>query len=45
MLDIMSEFLAMGMSMEEVIETVTWNPAKEIHHEELGNFRPGRLPI
>ena len=40
---IMSEFLAMGMSMEETIAAVTWNPAKEIHHQELGNMSAGAI--
>jgi dihydroorotase len=42
-LEIMSEFLAMGMSMQEVIATVTWNPAREIQHEELGNLSVGTV--
>jgi dihydroorotase len=42
-LDIMSEFLAMNMSMGQVIEAVTWNPAREIHHEELGNLSVGAI--
>jgi dihydroorotase len=37
-LNIMSEFLAMGMNIQEIIQTVTWNPAREIMHEELGNL-------
>lgn len=43
MLDIMSEFLAMGMSIREIIRTVTWNPAREIRHEELGNISEGAI--
>jgi dihydroorotase len=42
-LNIMSKFLAMGMSVTDVIKTVTWNPAKEINHEELGNFSAGSI--
>jgi dihydroorotase len=38
MLDIISEFLALGMNIREVIAAVTWNPAREIKHEELGNM-------
>jgi dihydroorotase len=41
--EIMSEFLAMGMPMREIIKAVTWNPAKEIHHEELGNISAGAI--
>ncbi len=43
MLDIMSEFLALGMTIPDVIETVTWNPAREIRHEELGNISEGSI--
>ena len=42
-LDIMSEFLALGMNIHEVIGTVTWNPAREIKHEELGNITEGAI--
>jgi dihydroorotase len=31
----------MGMPMDEVILRSTWNPAKEIQHEELGNLSVG----
>ncbi|MBZ5582349.1 MAG: amidohydrolase/deacetylase family metallohydrolase [Acidobacteriia bacterium] len=41
MLNVMSKFLAMGLSMDDVILRSTWNPAREIHHEELGNLSPG----
>jgi dihydroorotase len=41
MLNVMSKFLAMGMSLEDVILRSTWNPAKEIHREELGNLSVG----
>jgi dihydroorotase len=41
MLNVMSKFLAMGMSLDDVIVRSTWNPAKEIHHEELGNLSEG----
>ena len=41
MLNVMDKFLAMGMSMEEVIARSTWNPAREIKHEELGNLSVG----
>jgi dihydroorotase len=42
-LEIMSEFLAMGMNISQVVETVTWNPAREIRHEELGNISEGAI--
>jgi len=38
LLNIMSKFMAMGMDLEAVIPTVTWNPAREIKHEELAIF-------
>jgi dihydroorotase len=41
MLNVMSKFLVMGMPLDGVIERSTWNPAKEIHHEELGNLSVG----
>ncbi|HEX4948684.1 MAG TPA: amidohydrolase/deacetylase family metallohydrolase, partial [Blastocatellia bacterium] len=36
MLNVMGKFLAMGMSVEDVILRSTWNPAREIKREELG---------
>jgi dihydroorotase len=41
MLNLMSKFLALGLSVDDLILRSTWNPAKEIHHEELGNFSVG----
>jgi dihydroorotase len=41
MLNVMSKFLAMGMSLDDVIARSTWNPAREIKHEELGNLSVG----
>lgn len=41
MLNVMSKFLVMGMSMEDVILRSTWNPAKEIRREELGHLSVG----
>src|SRR5207244_1708331 len=43
MLNVMDKFLAMGMSLDDVILRSTWNPAKEIRHEELGHLSPGAL--
>lgn len=42
-LNIMSKFLAMGMNLEQVVKTVTWNPAREIKHEELGHLSEGAI--
>lgn len=41
MLNVMSKFLAMGLSVEDVIRRSTWNPAREIKREELGNLSVG----
>jgi dihydroorotase len=41
MLNLMSKFLALGMSVDDVIARSTWNPAREIHHDELGNLAIG----
>jgi dihydroorotase len=41
MLNVMDKFLAMGMPLDDVILRSTWNPAKEIQHEELGNLSVG----
>jgi dihydroorotase len=41
MLNVMDKFLAMGMSLDDVILRSTWNPAKEIQHEELGSLSVG----
>ena len=41
MLNVLDKFLAMGMSLDEVILRSTWHPAKEIQHEELGNLSVG----
>lgn len=43
MLNVMSKFLAMGLSIDQVIAWSTWNPAREIHHEELGNLSAGSI--
>lgn len=41
MLTTMSKFMAMGMDLKSVITASTWNPAREIKHEELGNLSVG----
>jgi dihydroorotase len=41
MLNLMSKFLNMGMSLDQVIACSTSHPAREIHHEELGNLSEG----
>ena len=41
MLNVMGKFLAMGMSLDDVVRWSTWNPAREIRHEELGHLSVG----
>ena len=41
MLNVMDKFLAMGMSVDDVIAKSTWNPAREIRQEQLGNLTVG----
>ncbi|MDQ6701472.1 MAG: amidohydrolase/deacetylase family metallohydrolase [Acidobacteriota bacterium] len=41
MIYVMSKFLIMGMSVDDVVMRSTWNPAREIQHEELGNLSVG----
>ena len=41
MLNLMSKFLALGLTMDQVIADSTWHPAREIHHDELGNLSVG----
>jgi dihydroorotase len=41
MLNVMSKFLALGMSLEDVVARSTWNPAREMHQEELGHLSVG----
>jgi dihydroorotase len=43
MLDVMSKFLAMGMSLDDVVARSTWNPAREIKHEDLGHLSAGAI--
>ncbi len=41
MINVMSKLLNLGMTLDEVIETSTWNPAQIIKREELGNLSVG----
>lgn len=41
MLDIMSKYLNMGMSIEDVIFRATWNSATSIKRDDLGNLSEG----
>jgi len=39
----MSKCLALGMPLHDVIQAVTWNPARQIKHEELGHLSVGAV--
>jgi dihydroorotase len=39
--NVMSKFLAMGETLQDVIRQTTVNPAREIHHTELGTLSVG----
>ncbi|WP_353717305.1 amidohydrolase/deacetylase family metallohydrolase [Dyadobacter sp. 676] len=41
MANVMSKFMAMGLSLEQVVKIATWNAAKAIGHPELGNLKEG----
>ncbi len=41
LLNVMSKFLALGMSLEDVVARATWHPAREIRKEELGHLSVG----
>jgi dihydroorotase len=37
------KFLAMGLSLKEVIADITWHPAREIQQNQLGNLSEGSI--
>jgi dihydroorotase len=41
MLNVMSKFLVLGMTLDDVIARSTWNPAREIKQEGLGHLSVG----
>jgi dihydroorotase len=43
LLNVASKFLNMGMTLEQVIERCTWNPAREIRREQYGHLSPGAV--
>jgi len=43
MLNIMSKYMAIGMPLEDVIAHATWNAAKSIKREDLGNLDVGAV--
>jgi dihydroorotase len=40
---LMSKFLALGMPLDAVVKASTWNPAQQIHREELGHLSVGAV--
>jgi len=40
-LNVMSKFLALGLSLEDVVARSTWNPARAIRREDLGHLSVG----
>lgn len=43
MLNVMDKFLAMGLSLDDVLLRSTWNPAREIRREDLGHLSVGAV--
>jgi dihydroorotase len=43
MLNVMDKFLAMGMSLDDVVARSTWNPAREIKQDGLGHLSVGAV--
>ncbi|HOF21276.1 MAG TPA: amidohydrolase/deacetylase family metallohydrolase, partial [Bacteroidales bacterium] len=43
MLDIMSKYLNIGMSFEDIISRATWNPAQSLKREDLGHLGEGAV--
>jgi dihydroorotase len=43
MLNIMSKFLNMGMSLQDIIARATWKPASSIKREDLGQLSEGSV--
>jgi dihydroorotase len=42
-LNVTSQFLAMGMPLDSAVAALTWNPAREIKHQELGHLSVGAV--
>jgi len=43
MMNIMSKYMAMGMTLPEAVRHGSWNAAKAIHREDLGNLSVGSV--
>ena len=42
-LNVMSKFLNMGMTLDDIVFRSTWNPARIIHREQIGHLSVGAL--
>ena len=42
-LNVASKFLNMGMTVDQVVARMTWNPAREIQREQYGHLTPGAV--
>src|SRR5689334_21585229 len=43
LLNVMSKFLALGVSVQDAVARATWHPAREIHREEFGHLTVGAV--
>jgi dihydroorotase len=43
MMNLMSKFLALGMTVDQAVTANTWNAAKTIKQEQLGNLSVGSV--
>ena len=43
LLNVASKMMAIGLPLKEVVAEATWHPARQIHHEELGNLSVGAV--
>jgi dihydroorotase len=43
LLNVASKMMAIGLPLKEVVAEMTWHPARQIRHEELGNLSPGAV--
>ena len=43
MANVMSKFMALGLSIQDVVQIATWNAANSIKHKELGNMKVGNV--
>lgn len=41
MLNVMGKFMAMGLTLQQVVADATWHPARELKQDQLGNLSVG----